>query len=95
METVTRVGDQPKPHSEVMTESVRSNWSGLSSGSPIPMNTRFVRRSRSGRETIWLRISAAGSDSCSPWRPVAQKRQPMRQPACEETQSVARSPSGM
>ena len=53
------------------------------------MNTRFVSRSRSGSETIWLRISAAESDCWSPWRPVAQKRHPMRHPACEETQSVA------
>ena len=30
-----------------------------------------------------------------PCRPVAQKRQPIRQPACDEMQSVARSPSGM
>ena len=61
----------------------------------MPMKTTLVSRSNSGSETIWLRISAAVSDRRSPCRPVAQKRHPMRQPACDETQSVARSPSGM
>ena len=90
-----RVGDQPKPHSEVRMSSARSTLSALSSGSPIPMKTRLVSRSNSGSETIWLRISAVVSEWMSPCRPVAQKAHPMRHPACEETQSVARSPSGM
>ena len=95
VETVMRVGDHPNPHSEVSISSARSTLSVLSSGSPMPMKTKFVRRSRSGSEMIWLSISAAVSECCSPCRPVAQKRQPMRHPACDETQSVARSPSGM
>lgn len=57
-----RVGDQPKPHSAVIISSARSTSSVLSSGSPMPMNTRFVSLSRSGSETAWLRISAAVSD---------------------------------
>jgi len=90
-----RVGDQPKPHSEVMISSARSTLSVLSSGSPMPMKTTFVRLSRSGSETIWLRISAVVSECCSPCRPVAQNLHPMRHPACDETHNVARSPSGM
>ena len=95
VESVMRVGDQPKPHSAVRMSSALSTLSVLSSGSPMPMKTSFVSVSRSGRETIWLRISAAVSECCSPCRPVAQNLHPMRHPACDETQSVALSPSGI
>ena len=95
VETVIRVGDQPNPHAEVRTSSAGSRLSRLSSGSPMPMKTTLVSRSRSGSDPIWLRISFVERECWSPCRPVAQKRQPIRQPACDEMQSVARSPSGM
>lgn len=40
------------------------------------MNTRLVRRSRSGSDPIWLRISLGVSEWVNPCFPVAQKRHP-------------------
>ena len=45
--------------------------------------------------TNWFRMSAASRLPWKPCLPVMQKRQPMRQPAWELTQSVLRSPSGI
>ena len=59
------------------------------------MNTMLVSLSRSGREYIWLRISVALKFPSKPCLPVWQKRQFILQPICEDTQSVARSSSGI
>ena len=66
VETVMRVGDHPMPHSDVSASSERSTSSMLSRGSPMPMYTMLVRVSRSGSETIWLSMSGAASECCSP-----------------------------
>ena len=44
---------------------------------------------------IKAKISEVARLLVSPPTVEAQKRQPIRQPACDETQSVARSPSGI
>lgn len=67
----------------------------LSRGSPIPINTRLVSLSRSGIDSIWLIISVAVRWWRKPMRPVAQNLQPILQPACDDTHSVMRSPSGI
>ena len=59
------------------------------------MNTMLVRLSLSGMERIWLTIWAAVRLPWNPCRPVMQKEQFILQPACEETQSVALSRSGI
>ena len=93
--TVMRFGLHASPHDSVSTRVAASTASKLSSGSPMPMNTMFVRESLSGMDKIWFTICAAERLPWNPCRPVMQKVQPMRHPACELTHNVARSRSGM
>ena len=76
-----------------MDSSTRSR---LSSGSPIPMKTMFVRcfpstASLRAAWRTWSTISAVSRSRSIPSSPVAQKGQPTAQPAWELMQSVWRS----
>ncbi len=62
--------------------------SRLSNGSPIPMKTILVSFRNSGTLRIWFNISSVERFARKPCRPVMQKRQPMRHPACVEMHSV-------
>ena len=73
-----------------------STRSRLRSGSPIPMNTMFVRRrpsaaSRRAAWRTWSTISAVSRSRVKPSSPVAQNGQPTAQPAWLEMHSVCRS----
>ena len=93
--TVIRLGLQPHPQGAVRISVARSTASRLSIGSPCPMNTMLVSLSVSGRAYIWFRISPAVRFPSNPCLPVWQKRQFILHPTCDETQSVALSPSGI
>src|SRR5574344_3137577 len=95
VETVMRLGLQPKPSVEVNRSNAGSTLSRLSMGSPIPMKTTLVKVSTAGMDRIWLRISAVLRLALKPIRPVMQKAQPILQPTWDDTQSVALSASGI
>jgi hypothetical protein len=63
------------------------------------MKTTLVSRSSESSSrfaaTSWPAISAAVSWRSHPSRAVAQKRQPIAHPACDEMQTVSRGGSGM
>ena len=61
----------------------------------MPMNTALVRAADSSMLMNWLRMSAASSCPWKPWRPVMQNLQPILHPACDDTQSVFLSSSGI
>ena len=72
----------------------RATKRGSRGGSTLPMKTIDVRGGRSASSTTALathacaRISSVLKLRTKPMRPVAQKVQAMRQPTCEEMQSV-------
>ena len=61
----------------------------------MPIKTIFVILSNSSIAANWFSISPADKLPLYPILPVAQKAQPKRQPACEETQTVILSFSGI
>ncbi len=79
--------------------SVATRLSKFSSGSPIPMKTTFIRSSGS-KYICWIvkncpTISDGVRLRPAPKKPVTQNVQPTAQPACEERQTLTRSPIGM
>ena len=86
-------------------DSPRSSWirsiaahtaASLASGSPMPMNTtllsrRPAARARRAATTTCSTISPVVRWRSKPAWPVAQKPQPIAQPAWLDTQTVARS----
>ena len=95
VERVTRLGLQPNPQSEVSTSIALITLPKLSRGSPIPIKTAFVSSAASSMAMNWERMSATVRLPWNPCRPVMQNLQPIRQPACEETQRVFLSSSGI
>ena len=88
----------PSPNRRVSLSAAidSSTRSRLRSGSPMPMNTMFVRRlpsaaSRRAAWRAWSTISAVSRSRPKPSSPVAQNGQPTAHPAWLEMHSVCRS----
>ena len=96
VQIVIRSCAKAKAERSKRTSMAAKTSSALSSGSPMPMNTILWKRhpSLSRAVSTCAIISPAPRDLTSPWPPVSQNAQPIRQPTCEETQSVALPSSG-
>ena len=85
--------------SSASTSSASRRLSRLSSGSPMPMNTRLRLGERRGSAKriacTWATISLAVRLRPAPQKPVTQKRHASAQPAWLETHNVWRPRSGM
>mmetsp|Transcript_9673 Transcript_9673/g.24595 ORF Transcript_9673/g.24595 Transcript_9673/m.24595 type:complete len:236 (+) Transcript_9673:43-750(+) len=91
VDTVTCFGDKPKSRGSVIILTASTTAAQLFIGSPMPMNTTL--RMRGVCCSAWSSCSTI-SPACRfptrPMVPVAQKVQPIWQPTCEDTQTVAR-----
>jgi hypothetical protein len=99
VEMVTALADRPRPWCSRQAAAQVAFW--LANGSPMPMKTTLVRwsgASARGRSSGSIAQTRATCSTTSPAErlrvnpncPVAQKVQPMAQPACVEMQTVAR-----
>jgi hypothetical protein len=99
VDTVTRRGAMAKAFGCSSTRTASITAGRFSSGSPMPMNTTFVRRrpgsSSSRMRHTWSTISPARRLRAKPSAPVAQKLHASGQPTWVETHSVVRSSSGI
>ena len=101
LDTVMRRRENPRPRSWLSTSRALARWPRLSSGSPMPMNTRFLSglrpcsRAYLRATSTWPRISPLVRLRVKPMSPVAQKVQPMGQPTWVDRHWVSRPSPGM
>jgi len=94
---VIRRAATPIPSGAFMIATALATLSKLSSGSPIPMKTKFVSSSprTSLRKSAWPVISDGVRFRWNPSSPLAQKAQVNLHPACVDRQTVRLFPDGM
>ncbi|MNL24291.1 hypothetical protein D3C87_1457190 [compost metagenome] len=99
VETVIFLRDKLIPHGEWITSIVLKTGSGLSSGSPMPMNTMFVMRWPGSRRSCTCMncptMSSVRNLRFSFCLPVKQNLQPMLQPTSDEIHKVRRPSDGI